>query len=76
VELRYDTVYHSRVSYWINKIFLPKSSAVAELAIEFLSKNQSSAVKESIERENNPIVAGRFFYGLVSNSIRLTLKSA
>ncbi|KAA1089393.1 hypothetical protein PGT21_017050 [Puccinia graminis f. sp. tritici] len=32
---------------------------VAELAIEFLSKNRSSAVKESIERENNPIVAAR-----------------
>ncbi|EFP89431.2 uncharacterized protein PGTG_15273 [Puccinia graminis f. sp. tritici CRL 75-36-700-3] len=57
VELRCDTVYYSRVSYWINKIFLPKSSAVAELAIEFLSKNRSSAVKEAIERENNPIVA-------------------
>ncbi|OAV87391.1 hypothetical protein PTTG_11784 [Puccinia triticina 1-1 BBBD Race 1] len=59
VELRYDTVFYSKLSYWINRIFLPESSAVAERAIEFLSKNRSSAVKEAIEQENNRIVASR-----------------
>ncbi|KAI7945313.1 hypothetical protein MJO29_011701 [Puccinia striiformis f. sp. tritici] len=59
VQLRHDVVFYSRISYWINKIFLPESSAVAEKNIQYLIDQGSTASKEAIENENNRILAAR-----------------
>ncbi|KAA1110586.1 hypothetical protein PGT21_026670 [Puccinia graminis f. sp. tritici] len=59
VELRHDMVFYHRISYWINKVFLPDASSIAESAVKYLEKKASTAVKESIQVEKNIIIAAR-----------------
>ncbi|KAI7934603.1 hypothetical protein MJO28_016920 [Puccinia striiformis f. sp. tritici] len=58
-QLRHDLVFYSRISYWINKTFLPKSSAIAEKNITYLFDKGSTAANEGIGLEHNPIIAAR-----------------
>ncbi|EFP89688.1 uncharacterized protein PGTG_15651 [Puccinia graminis f. sp. tritici CRL 75-36-700-3] len=50
------------ISYWINKVFLPDASSIAESAVKYLEKKASTAVKESIQVEKNIIIAGLHGY--------------
>ncbi|KAA1067653.1 hypothetical protein PGT21_012925 [Puccinia graminis f. sp. tritici] len=59
VELRHDMVFYHRISYWINKVFLPDASSIAESAVKYLEKKASTAVKESIQVEKNIIIAAQ-----------------
>ncbi|EFP94123.2 uncharacterized protein PGTG_20183 [Puccinia graminis f. sp. tritici CRL 75-36-700-3] len=62
VELRHDMVFYHRISYWINKVFLPDASSIAESAVKYLEKKASTTVKESIQVEKNIIIAGLHGY--------------
>ncbi|WAQ93345.1 hypothetical protein PtA15_18A405 [Puccinia triticina] len=57
VELRHDMVFYHRLSYWINKAFLPEASLIAEQAVDYLEKSASSSVKEVNGLEDNVIIA-------------------
>ncbi|WAQ91354.1 hypothetical protein PtA15_14A237 [Puccinia triticina] len=59
VELRHDMVFYHRLSYWINKAFLPEASLIAERAVKYMERKGSTAVKEATDLEANVIIAAR-----------------
>jgi len=57
--IRHELLYFSRVSYTINRLFLPDAVKVAEAAVTYLKKNGDRLIFEAITADPNPISCGR-----------------
>ncbi|KAI9613084.1 hypothetical protein H4Q26_010361 [Puccinia striiformis f. sp. tritici PST-130] len=57
VALRHEMRFYSILSLWINKTFLPESTAVAERSVEYLSKAGLEQLRENLTCQRNHILA-------------------
>ncbi|KAH9442957.1 hypothetical protein Pst134EB_027307 [Puccinia striiformis f. sp. tritici] len=55
-EIRNEIRFFSKMSLWINKAFLPKSTEIAERAVEYLKSKGSCSLRENLCWEKNPIM--------------------
>ncbi|KAI9623993.1 hypothetical protein KEM48_009220 [Puccinia striiformis f. sp. tritici PST-130] len=67
VAIRHEMRFYSILSLWINKAFLPESTAVAKRSVKYLSNKGLEQLRENLTFERNRILASRTISNKVFN---------